>query len=154
MLFDQLPWDTREITLYYLGTRKEISFARANVLGVPNVHLERYERKLTDADVAVLMQVMEVSALGPDVAEGSAIETVAYVETEEIDVGYDEALGTQIDLENVDPDDPLARAEAAAMRSDIAAERVEAAAASAEAAALRAEKAFDRLAASVPNAAR
>jgi hypothetical protein len=157
MLFDQMPWDTHEITLYYLGTRKEISFTRALVLGVPNVHLPRYERSLTDADVAVLMQVMEVAALGPEIEEGALegaasdidpIEPVAYVESETIET-YDESL-----LEDVDPDDPVARAEAAAIRADVAATRIEAAADGAETAALRAEKAFDRLAASIPNAAR
>src|SRR5438094_922412 len=53
-LADRPPWDDHEVTLYYLGTRKEIGFARAWILGRPTVHLERYERPLSDAEVAAL----------------------------------------------------------------------------------------------------
>ncbi|TMA48039.1 MAG: hypothetical protein E6J83_03745, partial [Deltaproteobacteria bacterium] len=53
-LADRPPWDDHEVTLYYLGMRKEIGFARAWILGRPTVHLERYERPLSDADVAAL----------------------------------------------------------------------------------------------------
>ena len=165
VVFDEPPWDNREVTLYYLGIRKEISFTRALVLGVPNVHLERYQRDLTDADVAVLMQIMEVAALAPEATEDDAteidpIEPVAFVESDVPEasnlVEVSETTEGEYDLAllDADPNDPAARAEAAALRADIAADRIEAAASGAESAALRAEKAFDRLAASVPNAAR
>src|SRR5207244_835012 len=49
-LADRPPWDDHEVTLYYLGMRKEIGFARAWLLGRPTVHLERYERPLSDAE--------------------------------------------------------------------------------------------------------
>src|SRR5262249_49614113 len=51
---DQAPWDDHEVTLYYLDARREISFARARVLGRPAVHVMRYERTMTDADVPAL----------------------------------------------------------------------------------------------------
>jgi hypothetical protein len=53
-LADQPPWDEREVTLYYLDRRKEIAFARAWILGEPSVQIVRYERSLSDADVAAL----------------------------------------------------------------------------------------------------
>src|SRR6266849_1668866 len=53
-LADRPPWDDHEVTLYYLGARKEIAFARAWILGQPTIHLERYERPLSDAEVAAL----------------------------------------------------------------------------------------------------
>src|SRR5438046_297946 len=43
-LADTPPWDDHEVTLYYLDTRKEIGFARAWVLGRPEVQMARYER--------------------------------------------------------------------------------------------------------------
>jgi hypothetical protein len=51
---DQPPWDDHEVILYYIGMHKEISFARARVLGRPEVTSTRYERVLTDADVRAL----------------------------------------------------------------------------------------------------
>jgi len=53
-LIDAPPWDDHEVTLYYLDMRKEIGFARAWILGRPEVHLQRYERPLTDEQVAML----------------------------------------------------------------------------------------------------
>ncbi len=53
-LADQPPWDAHEVTLYYLDRRKEIAFARAYVLGEPSIQIVRYERALSDADVAAL----------------------------------------------------------------------------------------------------
>jgi hypothetical protein len=55
-VIDQAPWDNSEVTLYYLARRHEISFARARVLGKPEVHIMRYERTLTDSDVRGLSQ--------------------------------------------------------------------------------------------------
>jgi hypothetical protein len=56
VLADRPPWDKDEVTLYYLDERKEIGFARASILGRPEIHLVRYERPLTDAQVAALAQ--------------------------------------------------------------------------------------------------
>jgi hypothetical protein len=53
-LADRPPWEREEVTLYYLDARKEIGFARAAILGRPEIHLVRYERALTDAQVAAL----------------------------------------------------------------------------------------------------
>jgi hypothetical protein len=53
-VIDQSPWDNREVTLYYLGRRHEISFGRARILGHPDVHIMRYERLMTDSDVRAL----------------------------------------------------------------------------------------------------
>ena len=53
-LADEPPWDDHEVTLYYLDARKEIGFARAWVLGRPEIQIKRYERPLTDAQVAAL----------------------------------------------------------------------------------------------------
>ncbi len=53
-LADQGPWDNHEVTIYYLEAHKEISFARAWILGEPSIHLLRYERELSDQDVAAL----------------------------------------------------------------------------------------------------
>lgn len=138
VLSDRPPWDDHQVTLYYLGTRKEISFARALVLGKPNVALTHYERDLSDADVAALMGVADTAGIEAD--RGEPVETVALVET------TDEIVAGDL-VEEIDAGDPAARAEAAALRAEHAANRVENAADKAEGAALRAEKAFDRLAA-------
>ncbi len=53
-LSDVPPWDDHEVTLYYLEARKEIAFARAWILGRPDVQIERYERPLTDEQIAAL----------------------------------------------------------------------------------------------------
>jgi hypothetical protein len=53
-LSDRPPWDDHEVTLYYLDARKEIGFARAWILGRPEIQIERYERGLTDEQVASL----------------------------------------------------------------------------------------------------
>jgi len=100
-LSDRPPWDEHEVTCYYLDRRKEISFARAWILGQPWIPLERYERELSDADIA---------ALQPLVMREDAV-----------------------------PGDPVARAEAAAVRAEAAVQRIEVAAAATERAADRAE---------------
>jgi len=76
-LSDTPPWDDHEVTLYYLDLRKEIGFARAWILGRPDVQLTRYERPLTDEQVAALATRARPrrseSGLGPDArAERSA----------------------------------------------------------------------------------
>src|SRR6266704_1464467 len=53
-LADEPPWDDHEVTLYYLDARKEIGFARAWILGKPEIQIKRYERPLTDEQVAAL----------------------------------------------------------------------------------------------------
>ena len=70
-LADTPPWDDHEVTLYYLEMRKEIGFARAWILGRPEVHLERYERPLTDEQIAMLSTRVRrthaaATGLGPD----------------------------------------------------------------------------------------
>jgi hypothetical protein len=173
-LADRPPWDDHEVTLYYLGTRKEISFARASVLSRTDIAVEHYERDLSDADVAALMGVLQTAEIEPDrdhpvkpasdveaVANAEApaaadaapttadaapadVQPVANVDTTEV-ASLDQA--PMDDLAGIDASDPTSRAEAAAIRAEQAADRVEVAADKAETAALRAEKAFDRLAA-------
>jgi hypothetical protein len=64
-LSDRPPWDDHEVTLYYLGHRTEIGFARAYVLGRPEVQIERYTRPLTDAEVAALSTRAHRRGIGP-----------------------------------------------------------------------------------------
>jgi hypothetical protein len=77
-LADTPPWDDHEVTLYYLDMRKEIGFARAWILGRPEVQIARYERPLTDEQIAALSMRARRSrtgatGLGPDArAEQSA----------------------------------------------------------------------------------
>jgi hypothetical protein len=110
-IIDQPPWDDHEVTLYYLGSRKEISFARARILGRPEVASTRYERVMTDADVRALKnrggELASTSGAGSQVSgcTGSATE----------------------------------RAECAAGRAESAADRVDAAAKRAETAADKTE---------------
>jgi len=67
---DEPPWDNHQVVLDYLDLHKEISFARARVLGAPEVHTRRYQRVLTDADVNRLRS-------GPRLADASAPEPAA-----------------------------------------------------------------------------
>jgi hypothetical protein len=69
-LADRPPWDKYEVTMYYLGDRREVSFARAYILGEPSINLSRYERQLTDEDVAVLQPL--VRTYGPKGATNGA----------------------------------------------------------------------------------
>ncbi|HUE29841.1 MAG TPA: hypothetical protein VMR79_03150 [Verrucomicrobiae bacterium] len=117
-LADEPPWDDHEVTLYYLEARKEIGFARAWILGRPEIQIRRYERPLTDEQVAALtsrVRAREQQApAAPEAAAPAGAEQTA----------------------NLSPDE---RAERAAARAEDAAGRVEAAADSAEHAADRAE---------------
>ena len=113
-LADTQPWDDHEVALYYLDKRQEIGFARAYILGRPQVELERYRRPLTDEQVAALaararQRPLDSPTSGPAAAPRSG------------------ALG------------PLERAEESARRAEDAAMRVERAADAAERAADRAE---------------
>ena len=131
-LADRPPWDDHEVTLYYLGMRKEIGFARAWILGRPTVHLERYERPLSDADVAALSKRARQRPADKgrppsvDPAPGSPSAAASPAPS-----SPPPALG------------PAERAEDAAQRAEAAASRLEAAAAEAEHAADRAEAAAD-----------
>jgi len=53
-LADVPPWDDHEVTLYYFDMRKEIGFARAYILDSPSIQIQRYERPLTDQQIAAL----------------------------------------------------------------------------------------------------
>lgn len=50
-LSDDRPWDEHEVTLYYLDDHREISFARAWILGEPSVHLEKSDHVMTQEEV-------------------------------------------------------------------------------------------------------
>ena len=68
-LADRPPWDDHEVTVYYLDMRKEITFARAWILGRPEIALQRYEHRLTDEQVAMLstrVRKTRATGLGPD----------------------------------------------------------------------------------------
>lgn len=107
---DQFPWDDHEVTLYYVSARKEISFARARILGRPEIHTTRYERTMTDSDVRALQaHVGQLDAVG-----GGTVETTC--------------TGSA-----------TSRAECAATRAENAADRIDVAAAKAEQAADKTE---------------
>lgn len=107
------PWDKYEVVLYYLGQRREIAFARAWIIGRPEIHLVRYERALTDAEVAELSSRAQprtpVDVTAPRTAGGMAAMN------------------------------PAERAERAAAQAEQAAARVEMAADTAERAVARTE---------------
>jgi hypothetical protein len=116
-LDDVGPWDDHEVALYYLDKREEIGFARASILGRPEVQIERYRRPLSDEQVAALAARARQRPLDapPAAAPRSG------------------ALG------------PAERAEESARRAEEAAGRVERAADGAERAAERAEAVTTRL---------
>ena len=114
-LADVGPWDDHEVALYYLDKREEIGFARAAILGRPEVQMERYRRPLTDEQVASLaararQQPLDAPAAAPRGALG-----------------------------------PVERSEESARRAEDAAMRVERAADAAERAADRAEAVTARM---------
>jgi hypothetical protein len=115
-LADRGPWDDHEVTLYYFESRKEIGFARAWILGRPEIQISRYEKPLTDEQIASLSTRAhrpprsDVSGLGPDARA----------------------------------EDAARRAEAAAGKVEAAADSAEHAADTAEAAANKMESAFHR----------
>lgn len=116
-LADVPPWDDHEVALYYLDKRQEIGFARAAILGRPEVQMERYRRPLTDEQVAALAARARQRPLDspPAAAPRSG------------------ALG------------PAERSEESARRAEDAAMRVERAADAAERAADRAEAVTSRM---------
>lgn len=136
-LADRPPWDDHEVTLYYLESRTEIRFARAWILGRPDIQLVRYQRRLSEGDVDALAP--RVRNRPPDMgsadepsdaqAPGSAMRPAAeQVPPEPAEQTTDQSV--------VGPAD---RAEAAAARAEAAADRLEAVADAAEEAAGRAE---------------
>jgi hypothetical protein len=126
-LSDEGPWSERQVTLYYFDLRKEISFAKAYILGSRTISVERYERPLSDADIASLEPLSHPSQCSASGARYSSADPDDYPP------GWGEGTG------------PGARAEAAAMRAEAAAQRVEAAAARTEQSAERAEAVLARL---------
>jgi hypothetical protein len=67
---DEPPWDDHQVVLDYLDLHREVSFARARVLGVPEIHTRRYQRVLTDADVARLRSAARLSGDSAPACEG------------------------------------------------------------------------------------
>ena len=141
-LADRPPWDDHEVTLYYLDAKKEIAFARAWILGRPSVHLEHYERPLSDADVAALSKR---ALRKPGAGERPRMEPRA---------GGDPSATVKPPASaSVSASaDPTERAEAAAQRAEAAAGRLEAAAAEAEHAADRAEASIEGMESAVKTA--
>ena len=128
-ILDQPPWDNHEVTLYYFKSRKEISFARARVLGRPEVYQKRYERVMTDADIRALQSRPKLVA-----------------------------SATSTDTSSKDPSactgSASSRSACAADRAEAAADRVDAAATRAEAAADRTEAVVERMASRMKVASR
>ncbi len=115
-LADRPPWDDHEVTLFYLDRKLEIAFARAYVLGRPEVQISRYERPLTDQQVAALSsRARKYSSADADLASARGKLS------------------------------PADRAEAAARRAEDAAGRVEAAVGGVERAAGRAEAVLTKM---------
>jgi hypothetical protein len=128
-ILDQPPWDDHEVTLYYFKSRKEISFARARVLGRPEVYQKRYERVMTDADIRALQSRPKL------VASAASKDTPS----------KDPSACTG---------SASSRSACAADRAEAAADRVDAAAARAEAAADRTEAVVERMASRMKVASR
>ena len=122
-IVDQPPWDDHEVTLYYLDAHKEISFARARILGKPEIHTTRYERTLTDADVRALRAHVGSLASAPAKTKSTPAECTG---------------------------NAVARAECSAARAENAADRVDVAAVRAEKAADKTEAIVAKMAASPP----
>jgi hypothetical protein len=116
-LADTPPWDDHEVTLYYLDMRKEIGFARAYILGSPEIHLARYERPLTDEQVAMLSTRAHARTAAAPAVAGDPVERA---------------------------ENAARRAEAAADKLDAAADTAERAAAHAEAVAAKSVAEFHR----------
>jgi hypothetical protein len=116
-LADVGPWEDHEVALYYLDKREEIGFARAAILGRPEVQMEKYRKPLSDEQVAALAARARQRPLDspPAAAPRSGV------------------LG------------PAERAEQSALRAEEAAGRVERAADAAENAAARAEAVTSRM---------
>jgi len=143
-LADRPPWDDHEVALYYLDSRTEIRFARALILGRPEIQLVRFQRRLSEDDVEALaprvrnrpadMGSTDQPSAPP--APTSAMRPVVEQVPVEPQPEQAEQAEQTTDQSVVGPAD---RAEAAAARAEAAADRLEAIADSAEEAASRAE---------------
>lgn len=67
------PWDDHVVTLYYLDSHREIAFARAFILGQPDVTVYHHERTLSDDEVATLAPRARRHGSPADRAEASAL---------------------------------------------------------------------------------
>jgi hypothetical protein len=146
-LSDLPPWDDHEVALYYLDARKEIAFARAWILGRPEIHVERYERPLTDEQIAALATRSRTGRSSGHAAEAPRMSAPEPADdaprvTPAAHVVEEPAPATPV--AETAPLGPDERAEAAARRAEDAAARLELAADSAEHAADRAEAVSNR----------
>lgn len=109
-LADTPPWDDHEVTLYYFEMRKEIGFARASILGRPEIQIQRYERPLTDQQIAALStraHKRPSTGLGPDEraedaarrAEAAADRIDAAADAAERAANKAEAIGNKAESE-------------------------------------------------------
>lgn len=121
-LADAPPWDDHEVAVYYLGPHKELSFARAWILGEPSIAKIRIERMLTDEEVSDLTPRVRQYGSGSCTHRGCPMT----------------GSGVQAQGGST-PNGPAERAEAAAERAELAAARVDKAARVAERAAERSE---------------
>jgi len=147
-LADRPPWDDHEVALYYLDARTEIRFARALILGRPEIQLVRYQRTLSEDDVAALAPRVRNrpadlgSAEEPSDAQPPASAMRPVIGQVPVDRQPEQAEQQPEQAEQT-ADQPVLgpadRAEAAAARAEAAADRLEAVADSAEEAAGRAE---------------
>jgi hypothetical protein len=137
-LADRGPWDDHEVVLYYLDMKKEVTFARAYMLGDPWVSIQRTDRELTDEDVAALSAQPSLRNAPEPTPAGEPVQ-VAAVEPAQVTITAED-----VDFTSSDPAD---RAEAAAFRAEQAAGRVEEAATRTERAAARAEAVVEKMAA-------
>jgi hypothetical protein len=125
-LSDRPPWDAYEVVLYYLDGRREIRFARAAILGRPDIQLVRSERQLSSDEAAAVAARATRRGAAADL-QGTRARAASDLQGSSARLAPDE------------------RAEAAARRAEHAANAVEAAAVSAERAADRAEAVTARM---------
>ena len=136
VLADRPPWEDHEVTLYYLDRHKEIGFARASILGRPEIQIIRYERPLTDERVAELSTRAHARAAmggGPCHHGGPCDHPCDHPCDRPCGHRHGRHMG------------PAERAEDAAARAEAAATTLEASADSAERAADRAEAIASRM---------
>ena len=142
-LADRPPWDDHEVTLYYLDARTKISFARASILGRPEIQLVRYQGTLSDEEAAALAPRTGGRPTGTRSADDPPDPPV--LGSAGMGPAVDEPPLAQPDQSDPPVGGPAEGAEAAAGRAEAAADRLEAAADSAEEAAGRAEAVTARL---------
>ena len=152
-LEDVGPWDDHEVTVYYLDRRKELGFARAFLLGRPEVQIQHYERVITDEEAAALAERSRrwkgQIATAEHEREMARAEAEGQPETEAKPAAESKPAADEHDTSaraeadrNLGPDE---RAENAARRAEAAAARVESAALTTEQAADRTEAVVARM---------